>query len=144
TSDLTAVRGALATPPQLRYGTHIFDGLSGALQQLANKKISAGSIVLLSDGADVGSSTSLQKVIAAARAQHVRIFTVGLRSGAFDGSTLRSIAEQTGGSYAEAASEKQLAAIYSSLSSKLASEYLLQYRSSAAPSSDVDVSITVG
>src|SRR5438552_3782374 len=81
TSDLTAVRETLAKPPQLNYGTHIFDGLNGALQQLAKEKISAGSIVLLSDGADVGSTTSLEKVIAAARAQHVRIFTVGLRSG---------------------------------------------------------------
>ena len=41
--------------------------------------------------------------------------------------TMRTAATQTW--------EKQLNAIYSALSSKLASEYLLQYRSSAAPSS---------
>jgi tight adherence protein B len=143
TVDVAALQGALAKKPQLRYGTHIFDGLNSSLQLLAHEKISAGSVILLSDGADVGSTASLRQVVAAAKAQHIRIFTVGLRSGAFDGATLRSIAAQTGGSYAEAASETQLGAIYASLSSKLASEYLVQYRSSVAPSSTVDVSITL-
>jgi tight adherence protein B len=143
TLDVAALHAVLAKRPTLRYGTHIFDGLSSALQLLVQHKVSAGSIVLLSDGTDVGSTTSLKKVVAAALAQHIRIFTVGLRSGAFDGAALRSIASQTGGSYAEAASAKQLRAIYSSLSSKLASEYLLQYRSSAAPSSTVEVAISL-
>jgi tight adherence protein B len=143
TVDAGSLHNALAKSPTLAYGTHIFDGLSQSLQLLAHEKVSAGSVVLLSDGKDVGSSTSLKSVVAAAQAQHVRIFTVGLRSGAFDGTTLRSIAAQTRGSYAEATSASQLGAIYSSLSSKLASEYLLQYRSNAAPSSTVDVSIAL-
>ena len=143
TLDVGALQAALAKKPQLAYGTHIFDGLNTALQLLTQGKVSAGSVILLSDGADVGSTASLGQVVAAAKKQHIRIFTVGLRSGAFDGATLRSIADQTNGSYAEAASETQLSAIYSSLSSRLASEYLLQYRSSAAPSSTVDVSIAL-
>ena len=143
TLDVAALQTALAKQPQLAYGTHIFDGLNRAIQLLIQGKISAGSVILLSDGADVGSTASLRQVVATAKKQHIRIFTVGLRSGAFDGATLRSISEQTNGSYAEAASEKQLNAIYSALSSKLASEYLLQYRSSAAPSAAVDVSIAL-
>jgi tight adherence protein B len=143
TLDVGALQTALAKQPQLAYGTHIFDGLNRAIQLLIQGKVSAGSVILLSDGADVGSTSSLRQVVATAKKQHIRIFTVGLRSGAFDGATLRSISEQTNGSYAEAASETQLNAIYSSLSSKLASEYLLQYRSSAAPSSAVDVSIAL-
>ena len=143
TLDVAALRAALAKQPHLAYGTHIFDGLNKAIQLLIQGKVSAGSVILLSDGADVGSTASLRQVVAAAKKQHIRIFTVGLRSGAFDGATLRSIADQTNGSYAEAASEKQLGAIYSALSSKLASEYLVQYRSSAAPSAAVDVSIAL-
>jgi tight adherence protein B len=143
TVDVAALQTSLAKQPQLAYGTHIFDGLNRAIQLLIQGKVSAGSVILLSDGADVGSTSSLQQVVAAAKKQHIRIFTVGLRSGAFDGATLRSIADQTNASYAEAASEKQLGAIYSSLSSRLASEYLLQYRSSAAPSAAVDVSIAL-
>ena len=46
------------------------------------------------------------QAVAAAKQQHVRIFTVGLRSGAFDAAPLRSLAERTGGSYAEAARQQ--------------------------------------
>jgi tight adherence protein B len=143
TADPGALSDALAQPPALAYATHIYDALGGSLQLLAKQKVSAGAIVLLSDGADVGSTTNLAAIVRRATTQHVRIFTVGLRSGAFDGSALRAIAAGTGGSYAEASSSEQLAGIYDALSSRLASEYLLQYRSAAAPKSSVDVSISI-
>jgi Flp pilus assembly protein TadB len=143
TIDPGQLNAAVTRAPQLAYGTHIFDAVSRSLRQLAAAKISAGSIVLLSDGADVGSTTTLAKVATAARQQHVRVFTVGLRSGAFDAKTLQSLAAQTGGSFAEASSPKELAGIYSQLGSKLASEFLLEYRSLAAPTSPVDVSVTL-
>ena len=62
----------------------------------------------------------------------MRVFTVGLRSGAFDPAPLRSIAERTGGSYAEARSAAELAAIYEELGKQLAGEYLVRYRSAPA------------
>jgi tight adherence protein B len=141
--DAGALHASLAQPPRLAYGTHLFDGVRRSLQLLAANKISAGSIVLLSDGADVGSSATLKQVIALATRQHARVFTVGLRSGAFDGTTLKTIASETGGTYAEASSPTELARIYSQLGSKLAREYLLTYRSLAAPGSPVDVSVTL-
>ena len=57
--------------------------------------------------------------------------------------TLKALAAQTGGSYAEASSANELAGIYSQLGSLLSSEYLLTYRSLAAPSSTVDVAVTL-
>ena len=143
TIDPGQLQRALANSPQLGYGTHLFDGVRRSLRTLAAAKISAGSIVLLSDGADLGSTYTLKQVVTAARAQHVRVFTVGLRSGAFDGSTLKTLAEQTGGSYAEASSVSALAGIYSDLGSRLSREYLLTYRSLAAPSSTVDVQVSL-
>jgi Flp pilus assembly protein TadB len=143
TVDSGQLNAAVARAPQLAYGTHIFDAVSRSLKQLATAKISAGSIVLLSDGADVGSTTTLDQVVAAAKKQKVRVFTVGLRSGAFDAKTLQSLAAQTGGSFAEASSPKELAGIYSNLGTKLAKEYALEYRSLAAPTSPVDVSVTL-
>jgi tight adherence protein B len=143
TIDAGQLNRAVTRTPQLAYGTHIYDAVSRSLKELAAAKIAAGSIVLLSDGADVGSTTTLDKVVAAAKRQKVRVFTVGLRSGAFDAKTLQSLAEQTGGSFAEASSPKELAGIYSQLGGKLAKEYALEYRSLAAPSSPVDVSVTL-
>jgi tight adherence protein B len=143
TIDGGLLNAALASPPRLSYGTHLFDGVRRALQLLAAKKVSAGSIVLLSDGADVGSNATLRQVVALAKRQRARVFTVGLRSGAFDPKVLQAIATQTGGTYAEASSPTELARIYSQLGSKLAREYLLTYRSLAAPGSPVDVSVTL-
>jgi tight adherence protein B len=143
TIDPGQLQKALANSPQLGYGTHLFDAVRRSLRTLAASKISAGSIVILSDGADLGSTNTLANVVAVAKAQHVRVFTVGLRSGAFDGATLKALAAQTGGSYAEASSANELAGIYSQLGSLLSREYLVTYRSLAAPSSTVDVAVSL-
>jgi len=138
-----ALQRSLAKPPALAYGTRIMDALDESLTLLSDEKVGVGAIVLLSDGADVRSSTTLTEIVAKARAQHVRVFTVGLRSSSFDGTTLRKIAASTGGSYAEAASAAELKSIYDDLGRRFAGEYALQYRSTALPSRDVHVAISV-
>jgi Flp pilus assembly protein TadB len=143
TQDGAALRSALATQPPLAYGTRIHDALMRSLALLREAKLSSGSIVLLSDGADIGSLHSLGEAVAAATEQRVRIFTVGLRSGAFDAEPLRSIADRTGGSFAEARSAAELASIYDALGEQLAGEYLVRYRSAARPMSQVEVSIEI-
>jgi tight adherence protein B len=143
TRDGAALRAALTTQPPLAYGTRIYDALTRALGLLQDAKLSSGAIVLLSDGADIGSTRPLAEVVAAAEKQRVRIFTVGLRSGAFDPKPLRAIADRTGGSYAEARSATELAAIYEQLGEQLAGEYLVRYRSAARPMSQVEVSVRV-
>jgi tight adherence protein B len=143
TRDGAALESGLATQPRLAYGTRIYDGLESSLALLREAKVSSGSIVLLSDGADLGSRASLDEAVAAATQQRVRIFTVGLRSGAFDAEPLREIARRTGGSYAEARSAAELASIYEKLGQQLAGEYLVRYRSLARPTAHVDVSVKV-
>jgi Flp pilus assembly protein TadB len=143
TQDGSALRRALASPPPLAYGTRINDALMRSLTLLREARLSSGSIVLLSDGADIGSVHSLDEALAAAKEQKVRVFTVGLRSGAFDAAPLRRIANETGGSYAEARSASELASVYEALGDQLAGEYLIRYRSVASPKSQVAVSVGV-
>jgi tight adherence protein B len=143
TSDGAAIDQALRHPPALAYGTHIYDGVQAALGLLHDAKIRAGSIVVLSDGADTGSSTSEAAVAAAARHDHVRVFTVGLKSGQFDPSTLRRLADDANGQYALATSAGQLRQIYAALGAKFAREYLLSYRSAAGPGEHVGVAVRV-
>ena len=143
TRDGGALRRAFAAAPRPAYGTRINDALVRSLTLLREAKLSSGSIVLLSDGADIGSRHSLDEAVAAAKEQRVRIFTVGLRSGAFDGEPLRAIAGRTGGSYAEARSAEELASVYEALSDQLSGEYLVRYRSAARPMSKVDVRVEV-
>jgi tight adherence protein B len=128
---------SLAKPPPIAYGTHIYDGIQQSLQLLAQAKVATGTLIVLSDGADVGSLTTLDDAIAAARGQNVRIFTVGLRSPAYKSDALRKLATGTGGAYYEAASAVELGPIYQALGTRLASQYLLSYKSSALPRSSV-------
>jgi tight adherence protein B len=135
------LKASLSRAPQLAYGTHIYDALNRSLRALEDAHIGAASIVLLSDGADVGSRARLTAIVARAQRDHVRIFTVGLRSKAFDAGPLRTLAGNTGARYAEAASAPALAQIYGDLSGRLANEYFLQYRSSVKPGTHVIVNI---
>ena len=99
TSDPSLLARALSQPPRVAYRTRIYDALSRSLTLLEDAQLSTGSIVLLSDGADLGSHTQVADVLRRARAQHVRVFTVGLRSGAFEARPLQTLAERTGGTY---------------------------------------------
>lgn len=142
--DAGGLTSLLSRSPGLAFGTRIYDGLDSSLSLLERAKLSTGSIVLLSDGADVGSESDLDAVISKARDHHVRIFTVGLRSKAFAPAALQKLAEESGGSYAEASSTDQLAPIYSALGQRLAGEYVVRYRSNAVPQADVHVQVAVG
>ncbi len=138
--DLTSL---LSRSPGVAFGTRIYDGLDRSLALLYQAKLATSSIVLLSDGADVGSESDLNAVIAKAREHHVRIFTVGLRSKAFAPAALQKLADESGGNYAEASSTGQLASIYSALGQRLAGEYVVRYRSNAVPRADVQVEVAV-
>jgi tight adherence protein B len=143
TLSADALGAALKVPPKLAYGTHIYDAVEESLAMLDDARVATGSIILLSDGVDVGSIQTLDGVIAAARAQNVRIFTVGLTSATYDPEPLQMLARETGGGYYEAGSAVELAPIYTALGSRLASQYLLEYRSAALPQSDVILRLAI-
>jgi len=138
-----ALRTALSRPVDLAYGTRIYDAVVVALRELRETEVSSGSIVLLSDGADTGSRIDERRIAASARSEHVRVFTVGLRSTSFDGAALRKLAVETGGSYFEAASAADLASIYESLGRQLSTEYVVRYRSVHAPGTHVSVAVRI-
>ena len=138
-----ALASALSRAPKLAFGTHIYDALGTALDQLAGQHLSAGSVVLLSDGADTGSRLTESRLIERARSQHVRVFTVGLRSPSFRPGPLRRLARATSGSYVEASSIAELASIYDSLGRRLSTEYVIAYRSSDLPGTHVSVLVRV-
>ena len=84
TDDAAQVEATLADPPSLELGTHIYDGVTTAVQMLQAAKIRAGTVIVLSDGADTGSDVTEKKAVAAAQKAGVTVYTVGLRSKAFD------------------------------------------------------------
>jgi tight adherence protein B len=150
TTDANKIEAGLAQEPHFVYGTHIYDAVVSSLDLLHQDKVKAGSIVLLSDGqearahtGDTGPHQTEASAAAAARAAHVRVFTVGLHSRFARLSVLRQLARDTGGRYVEAQSLAQLRAIYDALGAQLASEYLVRYNSLAGPGKHVTVTVQV-
>ena len=139
TTDRQQVRGAidhLQLAESTAIGEAVFTSLS-TIQNFQDSLDNAGNkppparIVLLSDGYNTVGRDDTQ-AIAAANAAHVPVSTIafGTDYGTLDldgqtvpvpvdRSTLRKIAEQTGGSYSEAASAKQLQQVYANLGSQI-------------------------
>jgi tight adherence protein B len=137
------IASALAKTPQLGFGTHISDAVEAAVRLLDAGDVDIGSIVLLSDGRDVGSTVTEAAALDAARKARVRVFSVGLRSPAFTPGTLQKLADGTGGTFTVASSAADLESIYSDLSVAISNEYLISYRSLSGPAQKVFVSVTV-
>jgi tight adherence protein B len=143
TSDAATIDAALASAPPLAPGTHVYDGVATAVTLLRRAKITSGSVVVLSDGADTGSRLSATNAAASARRDHARLFTVGIRSKSFRRAPLRKLSLAAGGDYSETASTADLARIYDQLGARLAGEYLLRYRSPAGPNKKITVKVRV-
>ena len=143
TTDRKAVVAALSKPPKLAEGTRTYDALAAAVAQVRGSTLGAARIVLLSDGDDVGSVTTLDSALAQLKEQKVRVYPVGIESPDFVPDDLERLADETGGTYATADSPEALTKIYDQLGFELSNEYLLRYRSTARPDQNVDVQVAV-
>ena len=144
TTSQTSIERALSRQPTLRFKTRLYDAVAQAIGLVRLAGIEAGSVIVLSDGADTDSTVTLDQVIDAAKKAHVRVFTVGLRSKTFHPQPLQQLASATGGSFSRADSPGALETIYDQLGLQLAQEYILTYNSIAKPGRRVALSVAVG
>ncbi len=143
TNGAAAITKALAQTPDLAPDTHIYDALDSARKLLEESGVAAGSIVLLSDGKDIGSDIDQTTAISALKDTKVRVFAVGLHSGQYDPAALKAVAAQTSGNYSEASSASALKQIYAGLGYTLSNEYVVRYRSLAGPGQQTRVAVKV-
>ena len=143
TTSQATIERTLAQQPQLHARTHLYDAVAQAVALTRTAGIGVGSVIVLSDGADVGSSVTLEQVVESAKNAHVRVFTVGLRSKTFRPVPLQQMATATGGSFSRADSPADLQTIYDQLGLQLAHEYILTYKSISKPGSHVEVHVSV-
>jgi tight adherence protein B len=143
TINRSEIDDALTRVPDLGRGTHIYDGLNTAVLTLMRARVSAGTIVLLSDGADTGSKAAAADVVARARAAHVRVYTVGLRSKTYVGEPLEALARGSDGAYTEAAASSELSSIFHELGTRIANDYLITYPSTQGPRQKVSVTLDI-
>jgi tight adherence protein B len=141
TLSATKISEALANPPVIATGTHIYDAVAQAESMLAAANIGSGSIVLLSDGADHHSTKTLSQV-SKALSGNTKIYTIGLKDTSYKASTLKALAAAGHGVYREATARK-LASLFDELSRTLSSQYLLRYKSLAGPGVPIQVKVIV-
>jgi len=143
TTDPLAVIASLEKTPRIGVGTKLYDALGLGLHLIAADHPAIASIVVLSDGRDVGSVTKSASILGGLAAAHVRVFSVGIPSPTYDAKALGEMASTTGGSYVEATTLSQLTPTLDALAARLSSEYIVTYSSHQNPRTRVTVSVAL-
>lgn len=87
------------------------------------------AIILLSDGADNASKTTLEQALQQIIPTNVPVFTVGLNNADLSPTVLREIADRTGGEYLEAPTPEDLTKLYDTLHAKIEGQYQVDFDS---------------
>jgi tight adherence protein B len=125
-------------------GTALFDAIALAARGLSTSSDQGRVIVVVTDGSDVSSRTTLAQAVAAARRAHAAVYAVGIASPAFHPGDLRTLASETGGEYVEAASSAQLVALYRSIGNRIARTWQIRYVTGAAQGASLRLTATAG
>jgi tight adherence protein B len=141
TADADAALRALR--PDKTSGTALFDAVTLASRKLAAERQPGHVIIVLTDGRDVSSSATFGKAVNAAHRAGASIYPIGISGPDYTPDPLRDLAARTGGSYHEAASTKQLAAIYSWIGKTLSHTWELSYPTAERPGDSFTVSASI-
>ena len=121
-----------------------WDGVRKATQLLATPSELQPNIVLVTDGQDDASKTTVETARAAVVTSGAAFFAVELdHAGGTDSQNIASIMDRTGGSSFTASKGKSTGEAFDDLAATLQSQYVATYGSSATQG-QVDVSVAVG
>ena len=142
TSNVAGVRTALSSLTT-HSGTALYDGVATAAQLTGSDPSARRVVVVLSDGADTQSHTTLARLQSTLAHDGVQVDAVGLtQSGSYDARDLRAIAATNHGTFAPAASVADLEPIIVQIAaSQLAGEYALDVSLPHSSSRDLSVSV---
>ena len=140
-------------------GTTLYDAVFLASDEVLRKQPGRKALILLTDGMDMGSKTSLSSAIESAQRADTMVYSIlfsdqqsyggrGGRSGAEGKRVLQRLAQETGGSFYEVTGKLTLDQIYARLQEELRNQYSLGYapdttQASAASSSFRSIKVTV-
>ena len=129
--DRASVEGAVTSiGNSTSAGTALFDAVATAVAMFDTESNAQHNLILVTDGRNTTGDTDLAGAVEAAEAAGMHVFTIGLAGPATDEATLRSLARNTGGTYA-AISPDELGAVYAGLAREFSSQYVVEYRSKA-------------
>jgi tight adherence protein B len=138
TEDVARTLATLASDPQ--GGTSLYDAVGLSALRLQRMSNGMRILVLLTDGRDLGSRSSLSGAIAAAKRANVVVYAIAAGSKA-DKTPLVALASATGGKVFDAADARSLGASYGALSQELARTWQISYLTSARPGDRLTLSV---
>jgi tight adherence protein B len=110
-------------------GTAIYGGVQMAAQALQAAHATTKAIVLLTDGTSANDTATIGQAIAAAKAAHATIYSVGIEGSANGQAALKTLADRTGGEFLQATDRPALIAAYARISADLSSTFSFTYKS---------------
>ena len=123
--------------PQVQSGgTHLFDAVYLAAEDILNQEVGRKALILISDGQDHGSMLSRDDAIETAQRADVIIYSIlfydrgfyGWGGSAYRGDrVLKKMAEETGGRVFQARNDRELHSAFQQISDELRSQYSLGY-----------------
>jgi tight adherence protein B len=125
-----------------RSGTALWDAVQVSARMLAGKE-GGKVVVLLTDGDDVGSASSLAGAITALHKAGAVVYPIAFGSHA-NTVGLKELASQTGGSFHGAGNAKALQSIYASIAKELRRTWRVAYLTTSRPGDMVKLEATVG
>jgi tight adherence protein B len=141
TTDRASVEQAVASiGGSTSSGTALFDAVGQAAALFEPGAETQHNLILVTDGRNTTGATDLTEAVATAREARMHVFTVGLASPDTDETTLRTLAIETGATYA-AISAAELGSVYAGLASEFTRQYVVEYRSKAPLAAPVTVEL---
>ena len=124
--------------------TALWDGVRTGANLLAERADLLPYLVVLSDGADTVSQSAAGDAFGSARSARAGVFSVALTgSGESDAPALRSLADETGGTFFETRDAAELGRIYEDVQGVLQNQYELTWTSTAT-TPELALSVKVG
>jgi tight adherence protein B len=136
-------RALAALAPDTTTGTSLYDAVRLSVARLRQMSDGSRVLVLLTDGRDRGSQTSLRDAIAAAERANVVVYAIAAGPTA-DRGPLAALAAATGGRVIDAADTTSLGAAYRTLGAELDRTWQLSYVSTARPGDRVTLTLRAG
>jgi tight adherence protein B len=123
-------------------GTALYGAVVMAAADLKSQSAQKKVIVLLTDGHSAHDDATSQQAIAAAKADGVSIYTIGIATDTGSSGALQALSGATHGTSAVATSSSDLASLYTSVSDSLGSTYTFTYSSLAQPGSPIHLKVS--
>ena len=124
-------------------GTALYDALALSARMLDSESGRSRVVVLLTDGQDVSSQSSLPAAVKQAAKAGALVYPIGVGASAATKQPLEEMARKTGGTYHDAATTAALASVYSGISSELRRTWRLEYVTAASPGETVHLRVSV-